>query len=424
MELFKDFGQKIEKIWRDKNYDEELFPSIAAAALKEANLPKKVSAWDVIEWAMGEIYLPPQRDLPGKFGDPPITIYISPRFHIDVYYWLEGTTSIHQHGFCGAFQVLHGSSIHSWYDFEVREKLNIFTEVGDIKLKICELLNVGDVQEILAGKQYIHGLFHLDQPSATIVVRTHLSPLHHPQYSYRKPFLAIDPFFEEPNTIKKMQCLSMLVRAKHPDLDRYISEWLEIADFHTTYHILGAAKSFYQHNQFDKIFHLETAQSRYEKIFEIVKKRHGKLADIFPPIFEQDEMVNTIVQQRSFVPDPEHRFFLALLMNVDGKERIFSLIKSRFPESEPLDKILDWTYDLANTRVFGTNLPNALGVADFDDFDSFVLENILQEKSIEEMTDELKNQYGADNFEQFAENLSAKIEKLRTASIFQPFWKL
>lgn len=423
MQLFTELGQKIEKIWRDKNYDEELFPSIAAQCLKESDLPSKVSAWEVIEWTMGQIHLPTQRDLPGRFGDPPITLYNSPRFHIDVYYWLEGTTAIHQHAFCGAFQVLHGSSIHSWYEFETREKINFFTEVGDIKLKTCDLLQVGDVQTILAGKQYIHGLFHLDQPSATIVVRTHLSPLHQPQFSYYKPFLALDPFFEEANTIKKMQCLSMLVRAKHPDIDRYICEWLEIADFQTTYGLLRSAKNFLQGNQLHQLFNIDASQDRYEKLFEIAKKRHGELADVFPAILEFDDMINSIVNQRSFVTDPEHRFFLALLMNVDGKERIFSLIKSRFPESEPLDKILDWTYDLANTRVMGTNLPNALGVADFDDFDSLILENLLQNKSVEAMQNDLRKQYDAENIENINSKLTAKIEKLQTAPIFQPFWK-
>ena len=156
MKLFTDLGKETEKRWRDKNYDEEVFPSLAADVLKESNLPSKLSAWDVMEWTLDQTQLPEQRDLPGRFGDPPITIYNSSRFHVDVYFWLEGTTSIHQHAFCGAFQVLEGSSIHSGYEFDRQEKINTFTEVGGINLKSCELLSVGDVHEILAGRQFIH----------------------------------------------------------------------------------------------------------------------------------------------------------------------------------------------------------------------------------------------------------------------------
>ncbi|MEO6590447.1 MAG: hypothetical protein ABIP06_14205, partial [Pyrinomonadaceae bacterium] len=251
MEQFKKLGETVENIWRDKNYDEAVFPKIAADALREANLPGKVSAWDVIEWTMNQTQLPEQRDPDGKFGDPPITLYNSPRFHIDVYFWLEGTTAVHQHAFCGAFQVLMGSSLHSWFEFETSEKINTFTEIGNLNLKTADLLAVGDVQAIEAGKPYIHGLFHIDQPSATIVVRTHRSPLHLPQFSYHKPFLAIDPFFEEPDTLKKLQSISALIRTKHPETDRLISKWLETADFQTTFSILSNLKVLLQNNKLD-----------------------------------------------------------------------------------------------------------------------------------------------------------------------------
>src|SRR5687767_12829572 len=148
MEIFQNLGAKIEQLWRDKNYDESLFPQVAGKALREANVPEKVSGWEVIQWTMNQTYLPDQRDLHASFGDPPITLYNSPRFHIDVYFWLEGTTAVHQHAFCGAFQVLMGSSIHSWYDFDLQEKINLFTEIGNINLKTVDLLTVGDVQEI------------------------------------------------------------------------------------------------------------------------------------------------------------------------------------------------------------------------------------------------------------------------------------
>ena len=184
MELFQKLGAEVEQLWRDENYDETVFPAIAANALEEANLPGKISAWEVIEWTLGQTVLPEQRDVRGSFGDPPITLYNSPRFHIDVYFWLEGTTAIHQHAFCGAFQVMHGSSIHSHYEFELRERINIFAELGEMNLKTVEYLEVGKVRQIAAGRQYIHGLFHLDQPSATIVVRTSRSPMNLPQFSY------------------------------------------------------------------------------------------------------------------------------------------------------------------------------------------------------------------------------------------------
>lgn len=416
MELFNNLGAEIENLWHDKNYDEALFPEIAANALKEANLPAKVSAWEVVEWTMRQTVLPEQKDLGGKFGDPPITLYNSPRFHVDVYFWLEGTTAIHQHSFCGAFQVLMGSSIHSWYEFDRSEAINVFTEIGNINLKLCELLSVGDVQPIEAGKQYIHGLFHLEQPSATIVVRTHKSPMFLPQFSYFKPFLAIDPFFEEANTTKKMQCVTAMIRAKFPRTDEFIADWLRTADFQTTFQILSTLRSYLRSNQVDELFNLSAPQNRFDAFLEIVRERHGERANVFPKVFEHLDKLDEILRRRSYVTDPEHRFFLALLLNVEGRERIFSLVRERFPDSEPLDKVLDWTFDLAQTRVLGEKIPNALGIMDFDDTDLFVLENLLLDKPQDEIQTILETEYGAANLE----NLSERIEKIHKSVIFQP----
>ncbi len=422
MEIFQQIGEKIENLWREENYKEANFPSIAGRSLREANLPEKVSAWEIIEWTLKQTHLPEQRDLTGKFGDPPITLYNSPRFHIDVYFWLEGTTAIHQHAFCGAFQVLLGSSLHSWYEFDTNEAVNTFTEIGNLNLKTADLLTIGDVQEINAGRQYIHGLFHLDQPSATIVIRTYKSPLHLPQYAYYKPFLAIDPFFEDADTIKKLQSISALIRVKHPETERMISEWLETADFQTTFSILSTVRQHQQGDKMQQMFNLASPQEQFEKYLEIAVAKHGEKANIFKKVFEYQDNINQIVNRRAYITDSEHRFFLALLMNVEGKEQIFSLIKERFSDDDPIEKILDWTFDLSETRVLSENLPNALGIADFDQIDLFVLEMLLKDKNPEEMKEALKSEYPNEDTENIAEKLPEKTDKIRNAVIFKPLF--
>lgn len=420
MKIFQQLGREVEDLWRAKNYDEALFPVIAAQALRDFNLPEKVSAWDTVKWAVGETFLPEQRDLAGRFGDPPITLYNSPRFHIDIYFWLDGTTSIHQHGFCGAFQVILGSSIHSSYEFETKETINTFTELGDINLDDCELLKIGDVRKILAGKQFIHSLFHLDQPSATIVVRTYKSPLHLPQFDYKKPFLALDPFFDDPNLIKKLQSITMLLRIKHPDADTLLAEMLEKADFQTSFTILGNTKHLLQQGSLENYFQVQTEENRFEKMFGIVKKRHGSLADNLLPVFSHQEKIGEIVNRRSYITNSEHRFFLALLLNVEGREKIFYLIKERFPEADPMDKILDWTMELAQTKIFGSNLPNALGIADFNDFDSLVLEDLLKGLSIEQMRETFMKDYPQEDAESIEKNLISRIEKIQSSVVLKP----
>ncbi len=418
MKLFQQLGAEIEESWRAQNYNETALPAIAAEALQRADLPSKVSAWEIVEWTLRQSELPPQKDPTGKFGDPPITLFVAPRFYIDVYFWLDGTTQIHQHGFCGAFQVLLGSSLHSWYEFEPTETVNAFTEIGEMRLKVCELLQVGDVQPILAGRQYIHSLFHLDQPSATIVVRTDKSPLYLPQFAYHKPSLALDPFFDHQTTTKKLQCIGPLFHVNQPEADRLVSEMLETSDFQTGFAILSTVHSHLSGGVLGKLFNLEGPASRFAAFLEIVERRHGSKAVSLSAVFRHRERVNEIVRRRSYVTDPEHRFFFALLLNVEGRDTILSLVKQRFPDADPIDKVLDWTHDLAQTRVVGVNTSNALGLEGFNDIDISILEDLLRGRSESEMRESLASDYGAEKLATV--DVDGKLARIRESEIFGP----
>jgi hypothetical protein len=418
MEIINKLGVEVEKLWREQNYNEDLFPAIAAQALREFDVPNKLSVWDIAAWTLEQTELPQQQDLPARFSDVPITIARFPRFHIDVYYWYDGTTAIHQHSFCGAFQVFEGSSLHSNYEFELDKKLNFFTELGKMKLKQVQLLKKGDVREIQDGRNFIHALFHLDQPSVTLILRTHRTPLSLPQFSYRKPTMAIDPFFEDPNLIKKIQVAVMLIRMKRDDADEKIAELLQGSDFQTCYTILSNIRHHLSNNQVAQIFNV--SQNRFVKLIEIVQKTYGSLAESLPQIFAEEQKVEEIAGRRSLITNPEHRFFLALLMNLDEKEQILKLINERFPESDAIEKILDWTFDLSNTKIIGSNLPNALGIENFDDYDSMALEFSLKNFSDAEIKEILTKDYGLANSDDWLANLPQRREKLNQSIILRP----
>ncbi len=421
MEIINELGNHVEQIWREKNYHEDLFPAIAAQALREFDVPNNLSVWDIATWTLEQTELPQQQDLPARFSDVPITIARFPRFHIDVYYWYDGTTAIHQHGFCGAFQVFEGSSLHSNYEFAVAEKLNFFAEIGEVKLNQVQLLNKGDVREIDGGRKFIHSLFHLDQPSVTLILRTHRTPLNLPQFSYRKPTLAIDPFFDDPNIVKKLQVATMLLRMKRDDADAQIAELLENSDLQTSISILSNIRHQLSNNSVEQLFNV--SQNRFGALIEVVRNKHGKLADSLPQIFAEEQKIEEIAGRRSLITDAEHRFFLALLMNVDEKTLIFKLIKERFPDADAIEKILDWTFDLSATKIVGSNLPNALGIENFDDHDSMALEFSLKNLSNAEIADVLTKDYGLEHTEDWLNNLPNRREKLAQSIILRPFIK-
>src|SRR6266496_2769188 len=297
MRPFVELGALVEERWRERNYNEDLFPDIAAQALLESNLTEQVDPWEIIRWVHTTPELPQQQDPKAKFGNPPITLFNGARFYIDVYYWLDGTTSIHQHSFSGAFQVLLGSSIHSRYSFREDKIINEHFSAGELSLEEVELLKLKEVRLIRAGRNFIHSLFHLDRPSATITIRTEHTPSAALQYDYRKPHFALEPFFRNPVLIKKLQTVGLLLGMKHKNADSMIADLVRSSDFHTAYFVLAETFQQLQNNEMDALFGLSTGKDRFKAILEKCRKTHGELADMVLPVLEEQARQMSIIQR-------------------------------------------------------------------------------------------------------------------------------
>ncbi|MBI4469762.1 MAG: hypothetical protein HY650_10635 [Acidobacteria bacterium] len=384
MQFFQDLGSLLERRWREQNYSETVFPTIAATALEECAPHEHVDPWDIIHWLNTTTQLPTQRDVEGRFGSPPLTLYDGPRFRIDTYYWLDGTTSIHQHGFCGAFNVLLGSSILSTYSFQLRRELGAHFSIGSIGIENVELLQKGDRRKILPGSQYIHSLFHLDRPSATVVIRTHQSPCVLPQYDYHKPYFALDPYYREAGMIKRVQSASLLLQMRHPNTSELISEALSCSDFQTAFAILELAHAMLTNQPLERSFGLSTGKDTFASLLEVARVRHGELVDLILPVIEEAQRQRNIVQRRSQITNNEHRFFLALLLNVPDRHRILDLVNQRFPDQDPVTTVVEWVEELANTRMIGSQENNVLGIQIVDDNFLLVFQCMLEGKTVEE----------------------------------------
>jgi len=92
----------------------------------------------------------------------------------------------------------------------------------------------------------------------------------------------------------------------------------------------------------------------------------------------------------------------------------------RYPDADPLEKVLDWVLELAQTRVVGGNPPNALGIDDFGQIDLAILEGLLKGRSESEIAEELRASVG-ENTEMLAD-LETKMIRVREAVIFRPLF--
>ena len=385
MQPFADLGAIIEHRWSDSNYDESVFPRLAEEALTEANLTDHVDPWEIIRWVHSTPNLPEQMDVDARFGNPPITVFVGSRFYIDAYYWLDGTTTIHQHSFSGAFQVLWGGSVHSKYIFKQEREINPHFLIGKIQLSEVSLLERGDIRQINPGRDFIHSLFHLERPSITITVRTHKAPAAGPQYSYFKPSIAINPFFENPSLSKKRQTVSLLLDMKHPQVDSFIADLIDSSDFHTSYSLLKKAFDVLCHRQLEELFGGSRSYERFQALLDRARRKHGQLADLLLPVFEEEWRQAEIARRRVEIKHEDHRFFLALLMNVPERMTILKLVKQRFPDIDEVELIIDWISELSRTKIFGSKEPNVLGLSEFGESHLLAFRGLLEGRSTEEI---------------------------------------
>ncbi|MDX6612566.1 MAG: hypothetical protein QOD75_1752 [Blastocatellia bacterium] len=421
MGFFRELGIAVEALWREQNYDDHAFPEIASTALAEHSPATNVDAWDIIRAFTNEYALPSQQDIEGNFGNPPITLFAGNRFYIDIYFWLDGTTAKHQHSFAGAFQVLLGSSLHSHYKFTDEQRINPYFSIGRLVLNDVQLLSVGDIKQIIPGRNYIHSLFHLDRPSATITVRTVGLPGAQPQFSYLPPGICFDPFFKESALIKKRQIANLLLSMQHAEADAMITALLSSSDLHTDFMIL---EMVYQNLQsgLQKFLGVSHNQERFEKLLAVARHKHGSLVDCFQESFGENDRQSDLVRRRSYVHSAEHRFFFALLMNVSGRKRILKLVQQRFPDQDPAETVIDWIEELAQTKAFGSNEPNALGIEDFSDEHLLVLEGLVKNKSLAQIQKDMRTVFKSADVGEAKAKTRAIHQFLLQAQVFKPLF--
>ncbi len=342
---FEKLGRTVLERWREQNFSLAVFPELNRTAIEEAPPSENIDIEELIHEFLSNDDQPFQSE--SSFGQPELIAFNDTRFYIQILFWLEGTTEIHQHEFSGAFHVMGGSSVHSEFDFVGARSVTPHIRTGDLRVKQIELLETGRTVPITSGRDCIHSLFHLDTPSITVVIRTHHDPGTGPQYNYLPPHIAINPLHADSLTARRKQLLDVLEAIDDPDYGTHVNEMMGRLDFERGFNMLRhAMPRLKELNEWDEV--LATFQNK-----------HGELALGVPDTLAECLRRETISQMRHFIVNPEHRFFLALLINVQNRADIFALVTRRFPGSSPIDTILGWAEELVEPNDFGVTLLDA-----------------------------------------------------------------
>ena len=333
MKFFAHLGERVQTEWRRADCSEPALPHICVTALEATRPSDNLDLHDLLTYGLGPKRLPEQVFGDDMFGQPGLVVFADGRLSISVLFWLDSTTSIHDHAFCGAFHVLSGSSLHTMFEFDTH------TTVGDVKRGVLretrvEILDQGASRPIHAGGATIHSLFHLDQPSVSVVIRTYRASNGLPQFDYFRPGFACNAEYDKVELSKRRALIRLVSRVCPDRLPEYLSPWLESADFATAF--LGLKECA-----------LTLAPDETDALLVGIRTRHLGLVDCVRDVVENERREVFFTRKRSIVTDRDLRFFLAVLLNVRGRENVLRLVSHRFPEKDPIEAVLECVRRLA-----------------------------------------------------------------------------
>jgi hypothetical protein len=353
---FRRIGDLVEDQWNAVNYEDLLFPKIAETALREDPPHARVKPMDVLHWSLTSRSLGVQPNADAVFGQPPITVYAGRRFYIEVLFWFDGTTSIHQHTFDGAFAVLAGGSIHSTYEFRHAGRTSSRLIVGDVAHLNSERLSPGSIHAIESGPGFIHALFHTDRPSVSVVVRTLDAAGSGPQYNYLPPYVGVDQFDKHIWNRRAVEyalaALSMSA-PESPDLFRQAIRYCDdLGAVNLLRAVLGRAgvearlemdePSDDRTDQDDEGLVLRVRDAAVDE----ATKKFGPYSEAILLSLQEEQRTAELIVARQKIHDPHHRYFLALLMNVPRRARLLELVREVYPDSDPVDRCCSWLHQL------------------------------------------------------------------------------
>jgi hypothetical protein len=202
---------------------------------------------------------------------------------------------------------------------------------------------------------------------------------------------------------------------KHPDADSFIANLIDSSDFQTAYAVLDEAFKFLCHRELEEMMGVSRSRERFAVLLDRARGKHGELTDLLLPVFEEAWRQSEITQRRTEIKSQDHRFFLALLLNVPERKDMLRLVKEKFPAQDPVNVVVGWVKELSATKIFGSKEPNVLGVADFNGLHLLAVKALLEGRT----PAELSASVAPDNRFAGSSSIQDVANQLRSLPLFQ-----
>jgi hypothetical protein len=417
LEAYEQLGNQVELAWARCNYDEDRFPELARAALLEFQGEFTIEQLvdEVLRASSGRLL--PQHDIQSTFGEPPLTVFTGRRFYIAINFWVNASIAIHEHGFCGAFRVLQGSSFHARYSFEAKTVLNSHLKVGSVHPGKMELLQPGDVSIIGRGDAGAHRLFHIERPSATLVVRTR-GEAGVTQYTYLPPAIAYDPFFlgtpEDPVSWRRHELLRLLGVTNFDALKPRLFEYLRGSELSTAFEAtLSLIKVVV-----DRADDPSEFQGALGEIAGVVAERDAEFARALRDSVSELLWSTNILHRREMLRGLDERYLFAVLLNAPDRGTVLDWVRRRWPDQHPMDRVLAVLDKLAGQKDPEEQGLTMLGLE--PDAASVLREMVVSPGSFDDVRTRLRARWRGDVVDASQNELRSLYHSLIVLSPFRP----
>lgn len=345
--VLERIGEDIERRWAARNHRHQHFHDIAAECLEAASFHRQFDEDEIIRWVNRTRSLPQQLDPSSNFGQPPLTVWRTDRFVVDLYFWVDTETSIHDHSFSGAFTNLTGESLNCIYQFEQTLAADEGVRLGSLLLDRAELVKPGDVCAIVSGSKFIHRVWHLDCPTITLVARTVTRQRGLWQYSYYPEGFSVRYRRKAPIEFqRRRELLGYLFRRDHPRRVELAEEVLSRARGYRLFTLLG-----------DLLAYMKDDQMELDRLLARLPARCHDWLNPALAVMRADDPLKGVYWRR--LRRTEHRLLIALLNTYKESSSIVEWLARHGYEGDAHARLTNWLSEMDADKALRLQLGSA-----------------------------------------------------------------
>lgn len=173
---------RIENQWQKINYSSEDFYKVAWERTGNIDL----SPLGEVSNQMKMLSHPMVRlnQTRSTFSDLYFQIYNNGRFMIEILNWAGSHVNVHDHDFSGVQFQLKGDALNVVYDFDRDDENHGALRFGELKVREAKIWKEGGRSMVRGGDVDPHCVFHLGQPTTSLLIRTLPTPRMGSQSNY------------------------------------------------------------------------------------------------------------------------------------------------------------------------------------------------------------------------------------------------